>query len=425
MRRLFQARRSVIVILQRGRITRNPIAPGSVLLKIIKNGAGSWIQEIKRSTCMKSRISLTQCPFTGVIRGSFCLSMIAMALIYGSSTILKAQNLYISYGDDSDGIGIIGEYGLDGSIINPALISDNQPPIGNPVGLAISGTNLFVANYSSSETIGEYGLDGSTVNAALITEPGYVFPVNIAISGTNLFIANENSGTIAEYTTAGQTVNAALISGLNFPWGIAISGTNLFVASFGPIGDEQGTAGTIGEYTTSGKTINASLISGLDRPLGIAISGNNLFVASYTSNGTIGEYGLDGSTINASLISDTNEPNAIAISGNDLFVANAANGTIGEYTLSGATVNASLISGLGDPFGITISPGPPTLGINRSGNTVTIDWRAVSGWNLEQNTNIGTANWVSSGLPVTTANGTNYVNIVSPSGNLFFRLQGP
>jgi hypothetical protein len=57
-------------------------------------------------------------------------------------------------------------------------------------------------------------------------------------------------------------------------------------------------------------------------------------------------------------------------------------------------------------------------------------WSAVfsgrgrkSGWSLQQNNNLALpANWSASG-GVTTSNGTNYLNITPPTGNLFFRLK--
>jgi DNA-binding beta-propeller fold protein YncE len=63
------------------------------------------------------------------------------------------------------------------------------------------------------------------VNSALIS--GLLNPIGIAISGTNLFVANfgngnANTGKIGEYTISGTTVNASLISGLDNPWGITV-----------------------------------------------------------------------------------------------------------------------------------------------------------------------------------------------------------
>jgi hypothetical protein len=72
------------------------------------------------------------------------------------------------------------------------------------------------------------------------------------------------------------------------------------------------------------------------------------------------------------------------------------------------------------------TPGAPTLYISNSGNVVTVYWQNVSGWNLVQNGNLATpiANWSASSAPTLTS-GTNYLNLTSPTGNLFFGLKNP
>jgi hypothetical protein len=114
----------------------------------------------------------------------------------------------------------------------------------------------LVANQNN--TIGEYTTGGATVNASLISGLGLNNPMGIAVSGGNIFVANLGNNTIGEYTTAGARVNASLVAGLNNPIGIAVSEGNIYVANFGN--------GSIGEYTTAGATVNASLISGLNNP---------------------------------------------------------------------------------------------------------------------------------------------------------------
>ena len=102
-------------------------------------------------------------------------------------------------------------------------------------------------------------------------------------------------------------------------------------------------------------------------------------------------------------------------------------GTIGQPDASGAMTGGSysLTGGFWALFGVVQTPGAPTLYISSSPNTVTVFWQAVSGFSLQQNTNVATTNWVGSGYPITPSNGTNYVNITGPTGNLFFRLSGP
>jgi hypothetical protein len=178
---------------------------------------------------------------------------IALALMGGSATTLKAQNIYMV------GNHTVGEYGLDGSTNNASLISG----LDGVSGIAISRSDMFLAG-GPAGGVEEYTTSGVLVNASLISN--LANPVAIAISGNDLFIVNQANGTIGEYTTSGVTVNGSLVdpAGLSWRSGIAVLGTNLFV-----VNDDSG---TVGEYTTSGTTVSASLISGLAYPWGIAIS---------------------------------------------------------------------------------------------------------------------------------------------------------
>jgi hypothetical protein len=113
--------------------------------------------------------------------------------------------------------------------------------------------------------------------------------------------------------------------------------------------------------------------------------------------------------------------------------------TNGQFSLSGtigqpdATANAALTGGNFSVTGgywalinVVQTPGAPTLYISRSTNSVTVYWQNVVGWNLIQNGNLATpvASWNASSSP-TLANGTNYLTLVNPAGNLFFRLKNP
>lgn len=89
---------------------------------------------------------------------------------------------------------------------------------------------LYVTNLGDN-TIGEYTTAGAAVNPALVL--GLNQPLGIALSGADLFVANLAAGTIGEYNaTTGAAVNPALITGLIQPFGIALSGGDLFVANF-------------------------------------------------------------------------------------------------------------------------------------------------------------------------------------------------
>ena len=105
----------------------------------------------------------------------------------------------------------------------------------------------------------------------------------------------------------------------------------------------------------------------------------------------------------------------------------ALNGTIAQAAAGGPMTNGqfTVTGGFWAFVSAVQTPGAPTLYISHTGNSVTVSWQAVAGWTLRQNNGLTLpANWaVSSG--VTTSNGTNYLNLTSPTGHLFFRLSNP
>ena len=106
----------------------------------------------------------------------------------------------------------------------------------------------------------------------------------------------------------------------------------------------------------------------------------------------------------------------------------SVSGTIGQPDASAAMSGGpySVTGGFWALINVVQTPGAPTLYISHAGNTVTVSWQNVSGWNLVQNGNLTTpvGSWSASSSPTVTG-GTNYLNLVNPTGNLFFRLKNP
>jgi hypothetical protein len=99
-------------------------------------------------------------------------------------------------------------------------------------------------------------------------------------------------------------------------------------------------------------------------------------------------------------------------------------GTVGQHDASGPMTGGgySLTGGFWALYAVQ-TPGAPRLYISHSANTVTVYWQAVSDWDLIQNSNLVNTNGWSTNTSWTTSNGTNYLNITPPTGNLFFRLK--
>ncbi|HXD00538.1 MAG TPA: hypothetical protein VN048_14440 [Verrucomicrobiae bacterium] len=105
----------------------------------------------------------------------------------------------------------------------------------------------------------------------------------------------------------------------------------------------------------------------------------------------------------------------------------SVSGTIGQHDAGGPMTggNYALTGGFWALFSVAPTPGAPTLHISGSGNMVTVYWQNVSGWTLQQNHGLTSPAGWSASSGVTTSNGTNYLNLTAPSGNLFFRLSNP
>ena len=103
----------------------------------------------------------------------------------------------------------------------------------------------------------------------------------------------------------------------------------------------------------------------------------------------------------------------------------AVSGTIGQPD-AGAAMNGgnySLTGGFWSGVAAVPTPGAPALTVTRSGNSVIVSWPyPSSGWTLQQNTSLGTANWTASGFTISTSNSIKSITITAPIGNLFFRL---
>ena len=286
-----------------------------------------------KNTCLFSPSCVS--PLTILIR----LLALTFLLMIGCIHSAEAQRVLVT----SELNGTIGVYNAtSGTALNASLVSG----LAGPDGIAVSGSNIYVANYNGG-TIGVYNAtSGAAVNASLVS--GLARPNGIAVSGSNIYVTNHHGGTIGVYNAqSGTAVNASLVSGLAAPWGIAIYGSNIYVANT--------SSGRIGVYNaTSGTAVNASLVSGLNGPTGIAVSGSNIYVANY-SDGTIGVYNAtSGAVVNAALVSGLNGPSGIALYGSNIYVTNVGSGTIGVYTTSGAVVNANLVSGLLDSFFLAV-----------------------------------------------------------------------
>ena len=103
-------------------------------------------------------------------------------------------------------------------------------------------------------------------------------------------------------------------------------------------------------------------------------------------------------------------------------------GTIGQPDAGGPMTggNYSLTGGFWALVSVIQTPGAPALTLTHSGNSLVISWVSPStGWTLQQNSDLTTLSWTTSGYSISDDGTTKSITITSPAGNLFFRLIKP
>ena len=100
-------------------------------------------------------------------------------------------------------------------------------------------------------------------------------------------------------------------------------------------------------------------------------------------------------------------------------------GTIGQPDAGGPMTggNFSLTGGFWSLYAVQ-TPGAPVLSIKlTTTNTAQVYWASPStGYNLQVNTNLATANWVAPAESVTDNGTIKYIIVNPPSGKRFYRL---
>lgn len=291
--------------------------------------------------------------------------------------------------------------------------------LGFPGGVALDGTNTYVADSYSNQvfkidnsgnltvvagngTTG-YSGDGGPATAAALSNPE---AVAIDVSG-NIFIADTGNSVIREVVASSGKIQTVAGNGkenysgdggpatsaeLDDPFGVFVDGSgNIFIAdtdnsiirevSNGTINTVAGIPGSFGYAGDSGPATAAQL----DEPEGVFVDGSgNIFIADTSNsvirevvqatgdiqtvagNGTAGYFGDGGSATAAEL----DEPTGVFVDNSaDIFIADTQNSIIRE--VSSGTINT--VAGTPDVVGYTGDGGPATSAELNYPSTMIVD----------------------------------------------------
>jgi len=309
------------------------------------------------------------------------LSALAIsALAYTGMGIALAQTIIVA---DPNGTNGLRSYSISGVPINASLV----PGTGFQ-GLALEGSNLYIADMTSNAPMIRRstlnGTGGIATNGFFTiggTPNGLTSPFGLALTSTDLYIANFNSGNVFRYNLASGLQTATLsLNNINGgynpnPYGLAIKDDTLWVS--------QATTGN-GASTIKGFSLSnfngvaTHTISSVTLPLGLTVAGNILYVVNSPSSagasGSVETFDATTGTAIATLVSGLTKPQGLTVYENKLFVT-GGDGTVKGFDATTGAVLAGFttITGLSSPYGIVVTPqsvGTLTIGMY-AGLTVT------------------------------------------------------
>lgn len=140
-------------------------------------------------------------------------TVVSAHLIEDNTGFIPVSGLAVS-GTDlfvMDESGNIGEYTTSGSVVNASLIQGQSVA---PNCMVVSGSDIFVAEHIGAYGgfISEFSTSGALINQDLVS--GISFPLGMCLSGSDLFVteASISNYFIAEYDTSGRTINNDIVT---------------------------------------------------------------------------------------------------------------------------------------------------------------------------------------------------------------------
>jgi YVTN family beta-propeller protein len=241
--------------------------------------------------------------------------------------------------------------------------SSSNLSLNAPTGIAVSGSDLFVANGGGNTVTEVNAANGSRV--ATISAKHFAFngPTAILSVAGDLFVANGRGNSVTEIRAAGRkhvrTIKGARF-GFNDPVALASSGSDLFVLNGG---------GSVTEVTTSGGFVGivSGAAYGFHKPTGLAVAAGRVFVANSTAN-SVTVFNATTRALAAVLANVSygfSTPIGVAFDGHDVWVSNQGGESVTELSPTTLQELNVLVSGnlpmvgpitYGDGYVFTVSP---------------------------------------------------------------------
>ena len=250
--------------------------------------------------------------------------------------------------------------------------SNNNYQLDCPDALAYVGGYVWIANASNNTLVQVNASDGSWVQT--LTGSYILSPVTIAVSGTNIWVANapsHQSNFVSEFNAINgnelHVTQNTIKSALTAPTCIAVLGTDIWVSDSGDnVADEFNSVATYIRKTSGGPGA-----SGIQC---VSYHSGYIWITS-TNNNKIIEYNAQTGTY-VRAINNIISPNQLIFNGSNVFVVSVyPDDTVYEYSTSGTLIKTFLKVNLGNlrPLGLALLTYGNSLWVaNPANNTVAL-----------------------------------------------------
>jgi YVTN family beta-propeller protein len=205
-----------------------------------------------------------------------------------------------------------------------------------PSAVAFDGANIWVTNQKSNNVSKVRASDGGCVGTCTFAVG--TGPNGIAFDGTNIWVTNEYGNNVTKLlASTGALVNTYNVGGR--PQGIAFDGTNIWVANEGD--------GTVSELSSTGAPL-ATITVG-SGPFGVAFDGTNIWVANYYSNSVTKILAATATVVNTYGVGAN--PYGVAFDGTNIWVSNSGSGTVSKLLASNGALLGTFTVG-SSPYGV-------------------------------------------------------------------------
>lgn len=301
----------------------------------------SRLMKSSTSICRKSR-QIASAGLTKLLTIAFVCALVGMNV--NNAT---AQVLLVSVDGNASNIRSFNP--TTGALLSSTFITGQQ----SPYQMATEAGRIYTAQITAGSNVGIYSDTGSFLSSITTSAR----PIGVAVSGTNLYVGGLATNTVARYNAlTGALINANFITGFSAIRNLQVDGSgNLFVASFGGTNN-------VTKWDSAGVAVAGFTTINLAGSIGLALNGNDLFVTNLST--TVNRYNATtGALVTASFVTGLSSAAGMEVLNNTLYVASYGVGRVGTYNATtGAVINATFITGLGNPTDVLfVIPEPSTF----------------------------------------------------------------